>query len=90
MALKDDTVLEELDTKLTYHCKDKNYSLVVSIMAEDMAEGQVVSCNGDLPQFAINITAFARAIESKTNYPFRKYLMEVLQADLNISDKNIH
>ena len=90
MALKDDEILKELDTKLVFHCKDKNYSCVVAIMADDIDEGQVISCNGDITDSMLNILAFANAIESKTNFPFRKQLLEILKSDIAISDKSIH
>ena len=90
MALKDDEILKELDTKLSFHCRDNHYSCVVAIMADDIDEGQVISCNGDITELMLNILAFSNAIESKTNFPFRKQLLEVLKTDIAISDKRIH
>ena len=85
MALKDDEILKELDTKLSFHCRDNHYSCVVAIMADDIDEGQVISCNGDVTDFMLNILAFANAIEAKTNFPFKKQLLKILQEDIGVS-----
>lgn len=90
MALKDDEFLKELDTTLALHCRDNNYSLVVSVMAEDIDEGQAISCNGDVARLMLNIIAFAKAIESNTNFPFRKNLVKLLLDDLDIDSKKVH
>lgn len=76
---KSSSNLKELDTKLAFLCKDKNYSWVIYIMIQDFDEWQVISCNGDITDFMINILAFSNSIEAKTNFPFRKKLLCITQ-----------
>ena len=84
MALKDDELLKELDEKLALHCKKKNYSLVISIMAEDTDEGVVTSCNGKFSQLGLDIVAFANNIERNTNFRFKEFLVKILQEEIRL------
>ena len=84
MALKDDELLKELDEKLALHCKEKEYTFVVSIMAEDTDEGVVTSCNGKFSQLGLDIVAFANNIERNTNFRFKEFLVRILEEEIRL------
>lgn len=87
MSLKDDKNLEELTTKLSLHCKAKNYTLVTSIMNDDdLADGNVLACNGDIAELALNICCFAKSIESRFKMPFRHFLVKALIDSFNFDE----
>jgi hypothetical protein len=88
MALKNDLLLKELDEKLAFYCKEKNYSFIVSIMAEDFDEGNIIACNGDISELLLNIVAFSKSIEKNFNLSFRQKLLEILAKSIYLDSND--
>jgi len=88
MKLKEDKKLKQLMEDIAYHCKDKNYQLILAVKTDDENDGQSISASGDVLDIVVNLVMFAENVGKHSGYNVLELVKKCCESALETNANN--